>query len=89
MLEHFGFMEFLNLTHSAATDSVQAQKKEIFDNYADIATRDKKEFNDGAKNQDEDDEESFVKMEEAGVPIQTMNLSEKMPSEIRDCFLLP
>ena len=45
-MEHFGFMEFLNLAHSSAHDSVLAQKKEMFDNYADIAMRNKKEFKD-------------------------------------------
>ena len=32
-LEHFGFMEFLNLQHSGERDSELAQKKENFDNY--------------------------------------------------------
>ena len=39
-------MEFLNLQHSAPHDSVQAAKKVIFDNCADIAMRNKKEFRD-------------------------------------------
>ena len=46
MLEHFGFLEFLNLSHSAAHDSQQAEKKEIFGSFADIAMRNKKEFSD-------------------------------------------
>ena len=32
-LEHFGFMEFLNLQHSGERDSELAQKKENFDNH--------------------------------------------------------
>lgn len=51
-LEHFGFLEFLNLTHSAQHDSIQAEKKEIFDNFADIAMRNKKEFRDDQEEED-------------------------------------
>ena len=37
-------MEFLNLAHSKFIDSEQAQKKEIFDNFADIAMKKVKHF---------------------------------------------
>ena len=40
-LEHFGFMEFLNLEHSAAIDSENRQMKEIFDNAANVSLEEK------------------------------------------------
>ena len=43
-LEHFGFMEFLNLEHSAAIDSENRQMKEIFDNAANVSLEEKNSF---------------------------------------------
>ena len=43
-LEHFGFMEFLNLEHSAAIDSENRQMKEIFDNAANVSLEEKSFF---------------------------------------------
>ena len=40
-LEHFGFMEFLNLEHSAAIDSENRQMKEIFDYAANVCMEEK------------------------------------------------
>ena len=77
-MEHFGFMEFLNLAHSSAHDSVQAQKKEMFDNYADIAMRNKKEFKDEEhgkamiETNDVQEEFTVLKQEEAGEPIEPL-----------------
>lgn len=89
MLEHFGFLEFLNLTHSAAHDSIQAEKKEIFDNFADIAMRNKKEFRDDQDNQNqaEEDTQQQAKPEDVGVQIQQARLTQKSGQEIRDSYL--
>ena len=38
-LEHYGFLEFLNLKYE--NDSIQAQKKEVFDKFAEMARREK------------------------------------------------
>ena len=45
-LEHFGFMEFLNIKYADAHDFEQAQKKEVFDSLAEQLMSDRKAFKD-------------------------------------------
>ncbi len=45
-LEHFGFMEFLNLQDEGANDSELAARKEIFDSCAEIMQHTKRHFRD-------------------------------------------
>ena len=71
-LEHFGFLEFLNLTHSAANDSQQAEKKEIFDNFADIALRNKQAFREEAE---EELVSQQTKPEDSGVQVQLVRVT--------------
>ena len=91
-MEHFGFMEFLNLAHSSAHDSVQAQKKEMFDNYADIAMRNKKEFKDEdnaramIETNDVQEEFTVLKQEDVGEPIELLKVTKKTAGQIRDDY---
>ena len=94
MLEHFGFMEFLNLQHSGERDSELAQKKENFDNHVMIENERKH-----AKKEKQlrGDMMQIFEQKKLAVPthfeparlIKPTDVTRRAPEEIYECYLKP
>ena len=86
-LEHFGFMEFLNLQDEGANDSELAARKEIFDSCAEIMQHTKRHFRDDENTDEVWGGTAAADDSEGTQSIYKLWPSKKTDKEISDLYL--
>ena len=86
-LEHFGFMEFLNLQDEGANDSELAARKEIFDSCAEIMQHTKRHFRDDENTDEVWGGTAAADDSEGTQSIYKLWPSKKTDKEIADLYL--
>ena len=83
-LEHFGFLEFLNLKDRDQADDTGARKKEVFDMLAQKLRKDQTRF--GDKDNEKEQETVQNVTENQGVKINGLAVTQKSPEEIKESY---